>query len=141
VKVSVLCPGAVATGFAGAARNWPSSLGAVPESSSDERAQAIHELVRSGTATGLDPTEVANRVVDAIHNERFMVLTEENFGPRAIASLTEEVAGGSRFHPSASEHVTAARSRWRSVSLNVLAQRSRIGQSVRVRTCRRRWEE
>jgi NAD(P)-dependent dehydrogenase (short-subunit alcohol dehydrogenase family) len=99
VRVSVLCPGGVATRFADAARNWPSSLGAVPESSADERAQAIHDLVRSGTTAGVDPTAVADQVIDAIHEERFMVLTEEAFGPRAIASLTQTVTGGSPLLP------------------------------------------
>ena len=95
VKVSVVCPGGVATRLADAVRNWPSSLGPVPESSSDKRVQAIHAVVRSGTAGGLDPNAVADRVVGAIRNERFMVLTDDEDGPRAIRSLTEAVEGHS----------------------------------------------
>ncbi len=93
VKVSLLCPGAVETRFAEAARNWPSRLGAQPATSSDAGAQAVHELVRSGVRTGLAASRVAELVVDAIRTGRFLVLTEAEFGARALASFTEAIEG------------------------------------------------
>jgi NAD(P)-dependent dehydrogenase (short-subunit alcohol dehydrogenase family) len=73
VKVSVLCPGFVATGIMDAERHravrgQPSAIA--------ERAQ---QLLGEAVAAGLKPSQVADDVVAAIHDERFYIFTHPPF--------------------------------------------------------------
>jgi short-subunit dehydrogenase len=67
VGVSVLCPGLVRT-----------NLGS-------DRAQSLPAGTPSPMAAGLDPSEVATQVVDAIRNNQFYVITHGEYG-RAVAA-------------------------------------------------------
>src|ERR1051326_37735 len=88
VRVSVLCPGWVRTRIAESGRNWPERLGAAPEVASDERSQMFEGLVHSLIEGGMEPSEVARQVYDAVQAERFWVLpnTEQ------FADVIREVA-------------------------------------------------
>jgi NAD(P)-dependent dehydrogenase (short-subunit alcohol dehydrogenase family) len=89
VRVSLLCPGAVATRFSDADRNWPSELGAPPRTSDNPLAQQLHGDVRAIIRAGAPPNEVARMVANAIKEERFMILTDPAFAAPALAFLTE----------------------------------------------------
>jgi len=95
VKVSVLCPGPVATRFADADRNWPTHLGAPPTSSDDSHARAARETLRAGVQAGLPPARVAQLVIDAIQAEQFLVLTAPEFATLAVHSFSEAIEGRS----------------------------------------------
>lgn len=99
VKVSVLCPGPVATRFADADRNWPAHLGAPPASSDDSQARAARETLRAGVQAGLPPAKVAQMVIDAIYAEQFLVLTAPEFGPLSVHSFIEAIEGRSPVLP------------------------------------------
>jgi NAD(P)-dependent dehydrogenase (short-subunit alcohol dehydrogenase family) len=75
VKVSVLCPGWVNTKIADSARNRPEHLseGAAP----DADAAA---LLRGFLEQGMAPDEVAAKVLDAMREERFWILTHDEEG-------------------------------------------------------------
>jgi NAD(P)-dependent dehydrogenase (short-subunit alcohol dehydrogenase family) len=75
VKVSVLCPGWVNTKIADSARNRPRHLqeGAAP----DADAAA---LLRGFIEQGMPPDEVAAKVLDAMREERFWILTHDEQG-------------------------------------------------------------
>jgi NAD(P)-dependent dehydrogenase (short-subunit alcohol dehydrogenase family) len=75
VKVSVLCPGWVNTKIAESARNRPEHLkdGAAP----DADAAA---LLRGFLEQGMPPDEVAAKVLDAMREERFWILTHDEEG-------------------------------------------------------------
>ena len=75
VKVSVLCPGWVNTKIADSARNRPRHLqeGAAP----DADAAA---LLRGFIEQGMPPGEVAAKVLDAMREERFWILTHDEQG-------------------------------------------------------------
>jgi NAD(P)-dependent dehydrogenase (short-subunit alcohol dehydrogenase family) len=75
VKVSVLCPGWVNTKIAESARNRPEHLkdGAAP----DADAAA---LLRGFLEQGMPPDEVASKVLDAMREERFWILTHDEEG-------------------------------------------------------------
>jgi NAD(P)-dependent dehydrogenase (short-subunit alcohol dehydrogenase family) len=75
VKVSVLCPGWVNTNIAESARNRPEHLqeGAAPD------LDAV-ALLRGFLAAGMPPDEVAAKVLDAMHEERFWILTHDEEG-------------------------------------------------------------
>jgi NAD(P)-dependent dehydrogenase (short-subunit alcohol dehydrogenase family) len=74
VGVSVLCPGFVNTRIGDADRNWPSRLGPLPVAEDNPMAEVIREALRVRLAGGTPPSEVADKVFDAIAGRRFWVL-------------------------------------------------------------------
>ncbi len=93
VKVSVLCPGWVNTNIAESARNRPSHLrdGTLP----DGDAAA---LLRGFIEKGMPPETVAGKVLDAVREERFWILTHDEEGDfwvdgvnRRLRSLEDRV--------------------------------------------------
>jgi short-subunit dehydrogenase len=75
VKVSVLCPGFIKTRIADANRNWLGRLGSEP-AHDDPASDVIQPLVRGLVDAGKSPEELADQVLDAIREERFLVITE-----------------------------------------------------------------
>jgi len=74
IRVSVLCPGSVATNVMESERNRPRALG------SERRtpvAEQVRLMIRDGLSgpDGLSPEQVAARVLDAIRHDRFWILT------------------------------------------------------------------
>jgi NAD(P)-dependent dehydrogenase (short-subunit alcohol dehydrogenase family) len=100
VRVSVLCPGAMATGFTTSDRNWPSSLGAPPPEAVDPTARTAHAYIVDNVNAGGSASPVADRVVDAIHSDRFMILAESD-APTVRAAF-ESAMGGGAVQPAAS---------------------------------------
>ena len=74
IGVSVLCPGFVNTRIADADRNWPSHLGPVPVAETNPMAELIREALQARLAGGMSPSEVADKVFDAVAGRRFWVL-------------------------------------------------------------------
>lgn len=82
LKVTALCPGMVATNIAvESERHRPADLHAV---TTDDQA-FVNDILVGVTAEGIEPAEVARMVVDAVREERFLLLTH----PHHAASLTE----------------------------------------------------
>jgi NAD(P)-dependent dehydrogenase (short-subunit alcohol dehydrogenase family) len=78
VKVSVLCPGFIRTRIADAARNRPSDLRADPPNpTASAAAVAFDQALRAGVEGGFAPTQVAERVYEAVRDERFYVLVAQ----------------------------------------------------------------
>ncbi len=78
VKVSVLCPTVVNTRIAESERNRPEDLhnedaAGVPS----EQTQLMEQAFRALLAAGLSAEEVAEHVVNAIREERFYIITQE----------------------------------------------------------------
>lgn len=73
VKVSVVCPGWVRTRIAESERNRPTDL-AVEGDGGAGTAAVLQSLLDSG----MEPTVVADKVLDAIRAERFWVLTHDD---------------------------------------------------------------
>jgi len=93
VRVSVLCPGAMATGFTASDRNWPTSLGAPPPEAADPAARAAHAFIVQNVNAGGAASAVADLVVDAIHTDRFMIVTETD-AAMAGAAFESAITGG-----------------------------------------------
>ncbi len=73
VKVSVLCPGWVATGIADSDRNRPQALkNAVAGKPQDD---VIEKLARQLISSGIPPEKVADLVFKAIEEEKFYIFT------------------------------------------------------------------
>lgn len=74
VKISVLCPEAINTGIATSERNRHTHYSEVVES--DERTMVMDAL-NASVAGGIGPQVMAQRVLDAVINERFYILSDE----------------------------------------------------------------
>ncbi|CAA0088330.1 Putative oxidoreductase SadH [Halioglobus japonicus] len=89
VKVSVLCPEAINTGIAASERNRPSELskdGDIVES--DARA-LVSQALADSVAGGIGPEVMAQRVLDAIIEERFYILSDEAWRESANVRLED----------------------------------------------------
>jgi NAD(P)-dependent dehydrogenase (short-subunit alcohol dehydrogenase family) len=90
VGVSVLCPGWVRTRIVESERNRPASAGPLPEPARDAgAAEAGRRLVESG----MDPSVVADHVVEAVRSDRFYVLTHPEL-TGAIRRRAEDMLAG-----------------------------------------------
>ena len=74
VKVSALCPGFVKTALM-VDQLWTERLGTDPGMPETPMGQMIDQVFRQGVEEGIDADDVAAQVVDAIHAERFWILT------------------------------------------------------------------
>jgi NAD(P)-dependent dehydrogenase (short-subunit alcohol dehydrogenase family) len=91
VKASVLCPAWVRTNIADAERNRPAALQGDRTLSTEE--QMMDQVMRQVVATGMDPSEVAAKVVDAVRNEKLYVLTHPQF-EKVIRAHYERMLSG-----------------------------------------------
>lgn len=92
LRVSVLCPGFVQTRIADSDRNIPENLVQLEEpiAEHDLRRSALRDLV----ASGMEPREVAEKVFDAVVEERLYVLPHPQYGEQIIARAQQIAAGG-----------------------------------------------
>ena len=99
VKASVLCPGGVRTRIALASRNRPDDLweGDRRPGADELEAREASWADRTGP-TGMDPAEVANRVLTAIREEQFYILTHDEYDGTIRARMEAILA---RRNPSA----------------------------------------
>ncbi|MGE0541175.1 MAG: SDR family NAD(P)-dependent oxidoreductase [Dehalococcoidia bacterium] len=96
LKVSVLCPGMVATQIVAGERNRPDRLrNDVDDATIEQQHAAREESVRRFAEAGMPPADVAAQVVDAIRGERFYILThpgiKANVGKRCEDIVEERV--------------------------------------------------
>jgi len=74
VGVSVLCPGFVRTGIAESDRNRPDWAPAPSVAGAEEFQGVVRDLV----AAGIEPADVAARVLDAVRTNRFYIITHDD---------------------------------------------------------------
>jgi NAD(P)-dependent dehydrogenase (short-subunit alcohol dehydrogenase family) len=75
VRVSVLCPAWVKTKISDSERNRPASLPRAERAAPTDQEQVIEGAVRAAVAAGIPPEVVADKVLQAIVEERFWILT------------------------------------------------------------------
>lgn len=92
VGVSVLCPGWVRTRILEADRNRPRELGPPPEP--DAAQAAVREAARQLLSSGMEPADVADKVVAAIRGGRFYVLTHPEMNDAISDRAAQVLAGG-----------------------------------------------
>jgi NAD(P)-dependent dehydrogenase (short-subunit alcohol dehydrogenase family) len=73
VKVSVLCPGFIRTRLHESERNWPDALGDAPRAEESP----VGELVRGLVEGGMDPADLAQRIVRAVRADQFFILSDD----------------------------------------------------------------
>jgi len=74
VRVSALCPGFVKTNLA-KGQKWTERLGTEPGAAQTPMAQMMDAVLAQGVEEGIEATDVADQVVDAIRTDRFWILT------------------------------------------------------------------
>ncbi len=92
VGVSVLCPGWVNTRIYDAGRYRGDEAGAGPSGNEAEVAQ-FAEIVKNLVSDGLDPSDVAAQVLDAVLTRRFYILTHPDWMPLVTDRTTRTVEG------------------------------------------------
>ena len=75
IGVSVLCPEFVRTRMAESGRNRPSRYGEVPALDPASPTAAMVAEIKARVEAGMDPTDVARRVLSAIRNDELYVFT------------------------------------------------------------------
>ena len=90
VHVSVVCPELVNTRIFQADRNRPAHLKRDAEEDLPEETKQVEAVVSSVAATGVDPSMLAERTLDAIRTDRFWVLPPEGDPWRQAARLRNE---------------------------------------------------
>jgi NAD(P)-dependent dehydrogenase (short-subunit alcohol dehydrogenase family) len=78
IGVSVLCPYFVRTRIGESGRNRQARYGQMPQLDPKSPAAAMVEEIRKQIAAGLDPADVAARVLAAIRNEELYIFTHPN---------------------------------------------------------------
>ncbi len=91
LTVSVLCPGFVQTGIAESDRNLPEHMVSLEEPTADM--EMMRAAMRDLVASGIPPSEVADRVFEAARDGRFYVLPHPEFGPQVVARSERIVSG------------------------------------------------
>jgi NAD(P)-dependent dehydrogenase (short-subunit alcohol dehydrogenase family) len=94
IGVSVLCPGFVQTGIAQSDRNRPDWAPEHDPQSAGERTSFIQAMVDAG----IEPQTVAGRVVDAVRDGTFYILTHPEMKP-AIALRHQDILEGRQPSP------------------------------------------
>ena len=79
VKVSVLCPEMIKTGIATCERNRPSQYTKPGDIIETDEREMVMDSIRETVETGLDPSVMADRVVNAIRSGAFYILSEDGW--------------------------------------------------------------
>jgi NAD(P)-dependent dehydrogenase (short-subunit alcohol dehydrogenase family) len=93
VGISVLCPGIVATRLFQGSRNRPPELRNQQEPPEAARGAELRRRMHERLAAGMSPAEVAGILVEAIREDRFYVLTDQEWDER-IRRRTEDILQG-----------------------------------------------
>jgi NAD(P)-dependent dehydrogenase (short-subunit alcohol dehydrogenase family) len=88
IKASALCPGMITTNIVDSDRHRPSHL--ATEFTEDQK--FVSDYLAQAVADGMDPAEVAEKVLAAIRAEEFLILTHEAYPPQLVARTEALVA-------------------------------------------------
>ena len=88
IRASVLCPGMISTNILDSERHRPSAL--ATEITDDQR--FVSQFLGDAVARGMDPSDVASKVIAGIRSEDFLILTHESYPAAMEARLTDLLA-------------------------------------------------
>ena len=89
VKVSVLCPEAINTGIAASERNRPTAYSEDGDIVESDARTLVSQALADSVAAGIGPEVMAQRVFDAIVDERFYILSDEAWREAAHVRLED----------------------------------------------------
>ena len=91
VGVSVLCPGFVKTNLV-TSQQWQDRLGPEPGETTNPIGQLIQTMLTEGVENGVDPAGIAAQVLDAIHADRFWILTHPEMREAPVERMRRAAA-------------------------------------------------
>jgi NAD(P)-dependent dehydrogenase (short-subunit alcohol dehydrogenase family) len=94
VKVSVLCPEAINTGITAAERNRPQRYSGEGDTVESGKRDPIMQTLTDSVAAGMGPEVVAQRVLEAIREERFYILSREEAWCKTVNTHLDDVREG-----------------------------------------------
>ena len=89
VKVSVLCPELIKTGIATCDRNRPAEYSRPGDVVDSDARQLVMDSINEGVTGGLDPSVMADRVVNAIRSGSFYILSEDGWRDTASQRMDD----------------------------------------------------
>lgn len=89
VHVSVLCPEAINTGIAASERNRPGNYSRAGDIVESDARTLVSQALTDSVAGGIGPEVMAQRVLDAIVEERFYILSEDAWRSSANTRLDD----------------------------------------------------
>lgn len=93
LRCSVLCPAWVKTGIAESERNRPEALTVAPAKQlKSPIGEATREMVKKLIGVGLTPEQVAERVFEAVRDEKFYILTHPEWKDRIKVRMEDILA-------------------------------------------------
>jgi NAD(P)-dependent dehydrogenase (short-subunit alcohol dehydrogenase family) len=93
VKLSVLCPEAINTGIAASERNRPAQYTRDGDVVDSDARKLVMESLAASVAGGIGPEVMARRVLEAIREERFYILSDDAWRRSADTRLDDLRAG------------------------------------------------
>jgi NAD(P)-dependent dehydrogenase (short-subunit alcohol dehydrogenase family) len=94
VKVSVLCPEAINTGIAAAERNRPERYSGEGDIVESGERDLIMQVLADTVAAGIGPEVMAQRVLKAIREERFYILSQQDAWRKTTNARLDDVREG-----------------------------------------------
>ncbi len=93
VRVSVLCPAVVNTRIGESERNRPAGLTNEAGGAAGAVMEAMERAFRQALASGMDPEEVADHVMEAVRAETFYIITHPETRDRVRARMEDILEG------------------------------------------------
>ena len=93
MKLSVLCPEAINTGIARSERNRPASYSGKDDIVQSAEREMVSQALTDSVSAGIGPEVMAQRVYDAIVEERFYILSDDVWRESANVRLDDLRAG------------------------------------------------
>ena len=81
LRASALCPGMIHTNILDSERHRPDRL--ATDVTEDQK--FVSGFLAQAVAAGMDPSDVAQKVIDGIRAEQFLILTHEAYAPKLVA--------------------------------------------------------
>ena len=93
VGVSVLCPELIKTGIAKSDRNRPAQYSGEGDIIESDARTMVHDSIASGVSSGLPPREMAERVLQAVKDNRFYILSNDGWMESARTRIEDILQG------------------------------------------------
>ena len=93
VGVSVLCPELIKTGIAKSDRNRPAQYSGEGDIIESDARTMVHDSIASGVSSGLPPREMAERVLRAVKDNRFYILSNDGWMESARTRIEDILQG------------------------------------------------
>jgi NAD(P)-dependent dehydrogenase (short-subunit alcohol dehydrogenase family) len=93
ICVSALCPELISTGIANCDRNRPDKYSGEGDIVESDARTLVMDSIASGVSTGRPPSEMADRVVNAIREKRFYILSNDGWMDSARSRIQDILEG------------------------------------------------